>query len=87
MDNVADLTKSLAEMLSLANQLFGTAAQSWDELVDTILPPRLALLKRWAELMRPEAIRKILDCLGLPSRPPPIASAALDGDADEPQIS
>jgi hypothetical protein len=25
----------------------------------------------------PEAIRKILDCLGLPSRPPPISSAVL----------
>jgi hypothetical protein len=24
-----------------------------------------------------EAIRKILDCLGLPSRPPPISSAIL----------
>ena len=35
----------------------------------------------------PEAIRKILDCLGLPSRPPPIASAALEDDADELQIS
>jgi len=36
----------------------------------------------------PEAIRKILDCLGLPSRPPPIASAALEGDVvDELQIS
>jgi hypothetical protein len=35
----------------------------------------------------PEAIRKILDCLGLPSRPPPIAPAALEGDVDELQIS
>jgi len=35
----------------------------------------------------PEAIRKILDCLGLPSRPPPIASAELEGDVDELQIS
>jgi hypothetical protein len=31
----------------------------------------------------PEAIRKILDCLGLPSRPPPIASAALDADVKD----
>jgi len=35
----------------------------------------------------PEAIRKILDCLGLPSRLPPIAFAALEGDVDELQIS
>jgi hypothetical protein len=35
----------------------------------------------------PDAIRKILDCLGLPSRPPPISSAALEDDADELQIS
>jgi len=26
-------------------------------------------------IIPPEAVRKILDCLGLPSRPPPIASA------------
>ena len=31
----------------------------------------------------PEAVRRILDCLGLPSRPPPIASARLH--MDEPQ--
>ena len=37
---------------------------------------------RWGERMRilaevnpPEAIRKILDCLGLSSRPPPVARA------------
>ena len=35
----------------------------------------------------PEAIRKILDCLGPPSRPPPTASAALDADVDQLQIS
>jgi hypothetical protein len=35
----------------------------------------------------PEAIRKILDCLGLSSRPPPIATAAPEGDVDEVQIS
>jgi hypothetical protein len=35
----------------------------------------------------PEAIRKILDCLGLPSRPPQIASAELEGDVDELEIS
>lgn len=28
----------------------------------------------------PEAIRKILDCLGLPSRPPPISTAMPEGD-------
>jgi len=28
----------------------------------------------------PDAIRKILDCLGLPSRPPPIAQALPDID-------
>jgi hypothetical protein len=30
----------------------------------------------------PEAIRKILDCLGLPSKPPPIFSAVLDRASD-----
>lgn len=28
----------------------------------------------------PDAIRKILDCLGLPSKPPPIAPAEQDSD-------
>jgi len=36
-------------------------------------------------LFRPEAIREILDCLGLPSRAPPIARAVPE-DADEPDI-
>jgi hypothetical protein len=35
----------------------------------------------------PDAIAKILDCLGLPSRPPPIAPALPDRDTDELQIS
>lgn len=30
----------------------------------------------------PDAIRKTLDCLGLPSRPPPIARASHDRDVD-----
>jgi hypothetical protein len=30
----------------------------------------------------PEAIRKILECLGLPSRPPPIARAIPDREVD-----
>ena len=31
----------------------------------------------------PSAIRKILDCLGLPSKPPPISSAKLEQDSNE----
>jgi len=31
----------------------------------------------------PEAIRKILDCLGIPSRPPPIARAIPEREVDE----
>jgi hypothetical protein len=38
-----------------------------------------------AEIHPPEAICKILDCLGLPSRPPPIAAAVTD--MDEPCFS
>jgi hypothetical protein len=34
----------------------------------------------------PEAIRSILDCLGLPTRPPPIA-AAVSGIDDPPLVS
>jgi len=36
-----------------------------------------------AAIHPPEAIRKILDCLGLPSRAPPIASALPDREIDE----
>jgi hypothetical protein len=31
----------------------------------------------------PEAIRKILDCLGIPSRPPPLAPATLERSTEE----
>jgi len=44
-------------------------------------------MRRLAGIHPPETIRKILACLALPSRPPPIASAALEGDIDELQIS
>jgi hypothetical protein len=36
-----------------------------------------------AAIHQPEAIRKILECLGLPSRPPPVFPAALDRNIDE----
>lgn len=39
-----------------------------------------------ADIHPPEAIKKILDCLGLPSRAPPIAPP-LPEDADEPEFS
>ena len=41
-----------------------------------------------AAIHSPEAIRAILDCLGLPSRAPPIAAAATDPETDriEPDI-
>jgi hypothetical protein len=31
----------------------------------------------------PEAIKKILDCLGIPSKPPPIFPALLESDTEE----
>jgi hypothetical protein len=36
-----------------------------------------------AAIHPPEAIRKILDCRGLPSRPPPIARALPEREIDE----
>ena len=36
-----------------------------------------------AAIHSPEDIRKILECLGLPSRPPPISSAVSDHKVDE----
>lgn len=35
-----------------------------------------------AAIVTPEAIRAILDCLGLPSRAPPVVPAARDERAD-----
>ena len=48
--NDDDLAKALAKMLLVANTLLGVSAHTWDELVDAILPPRLALLKQLAVL-------------------------------------
>jgi hypothetical protein len=63
---------------------------SWAELmrrvfaVDVLECPRCgARMRILAAIHPPEAIRAILDCLGLPSRAPPIASAAPDRDIDE----
>jgi len=39
-------------------------------------------LRILAAIHSPEAIRAILECLGLPSRAPPIAPAALDPETD-----
>jgi hypothetical protein len=36
-----------------------------------------------AAIHPPDAIRKILDCLGLPSKPPPIARALPEREIDE----
>ena len=39
-------------------------------------------LRILAAVQSPEAIRKILDCLGLPSRAPPIAPPAIHDDGE-----
>ena len=44
-------------------------------------------MKILAALQPAETIRKIVDCLGLPSGPPPIASAMPDPEIDEPGLS
>jgi len=36
-----------------------------------------------AAIQAPEAMRKILECLGLPARPPPLARALPDREIDE----
>ena len=64
----------------------------WAELmrrvfaVDVLECPRCSgPMRIVAAIHPPEAIREILDCLGLPSRAPPIARAVPE-DADEPDI-
>ncbi|HYR84871.1 MAG TPA: hypothetical protein VE422_12395 [Terriglobia bacterium] len=47
--------------------------------LDVLECPRcLGRMKIVAALHSPDAIRKILDCLALPSRAPPVAPAASD---------
>src|SRR5216117_3564232 len=54
--------------------------------VDVLECPRCSgPMRIVAAIHLPEAIREILDCLGLPSRAPPIARAATE-DADEPEF-
>jgi hypothetical protein len=60
---------------------------SWAQLmarvwaVDVLECPQCGgRLRVLAAIQSPEAIRKILDCLGLPSRAPPIARAAPPDD-------
>jgi hypothetical protein len=40
-------------------------------------------MRMLAAIDSPEVIRKILLCLGLPTRPPPVAPAMPDGDASD----
>jgi hypothetical protein len=69
-------------------------ADSFATLLDALLAVAVDVLERprcsgpmriLAAIHPPESIRKILDCLGLPSRAPPIARAVPE-DADEPDI-
>jgi hypothetical protein len=66
---------------------------SWAELMwpvwslDVLECPRcFGRMKIVAAIHSSEAIRKILDCLGLPVRAPPIAKPSPDGPIEEPII-
>ena len=63
---------------------------SWAELMRRVFSIDVLACPRCGGRMRilcaihpPDAIQKILDCLGLPSRPPPIAAALPDREIDE----
>jgi len=67
---------------------------SWAQLmrrvfaIDVLQCPRCqGRMRILAGIHPPEAIRKILDCLGLASRPPPIARALPDRETDELYLS
>jgi hypothetical protein len=58
---------------------------SWAELMKRVFGLDVLKCDRCGGRMRilcainpPDAIKKILDCLGLPSRPPPISPAVMD---------
>ncbi len=66
---------------------------SWAELmrrvfaVDVLECPRCSgKMRVLAAIHAPEAIRAILDCLGLPSRAPPLAAAPEESEEADPQI-
>jgi len=63
---------------------------SWSQLMRRVFSIAVLECPRCGGRMRilaainpPETIRKILDCLGLPSRPPPVANALPDREIDE----
>ena len=63
---------------------------AWTELLKRVFSVDVLVCDRCGARMRllctihpPDAIRKILDCLGLPSKPPPIFPAELGGDSGE----
>ena len=52
--------------------------------LDVLACPRCgARMRMLAAIDTPDAIRKILSCLGIPTRPPPVAPAMPDGDAGD----
>jgi hypothetical protein len=62
---------------------------AWAELLKRIFSVDSLKCERCGGRMRilcvihpPEAIRKILDCLGIPSKPPPIFPAVLESDTE-----
>jgi len=74
--------------------LFHPRNYSWAELmrrvfaVDVLECPKChGRIRILVAIHPPDAIRKILDCLGLPSRPPPISRARLDPDIDQLYLS
>jgi hypothetical protein len=63
---------------------------AWAELLKRVFSVDVLKCDRCGERMRilcaihpPDAIQKILDCLGLPSKPPPISPAELGRDFDD----
>jgi len=62
---------------------------AWAELLKRVFSVDSLKCERCGAKMRilcaikpPEAIRKILDCLGIPSKPPPIFPAVLESDTE-----
>ena len=56
--------------------LFGAFPGEPPERLHDLVDVRCAPMRILAAINPPEAIHRILDCLGLPTRPPPIAAAS-----------
>jgi hypothetical protein len=83
-------SKKHCEKTNKSNPGMHERRYAWAELLKRVFSVDSLKCERCGAKMRipcaihpPEAIKKILDCLGIPSKPPPISTAVLDSDTED----